>query len=98
MLALVVALTLVVMVVTPARAEADVLAGLAIAGLVVAGVILIAYLVIAGVDSSQRGAQEQVIWLACAGDECAEVTAEAAHRLAVGAAPSLGPATPVESP
>jgi hypothetical protein len=105
LLALVVALTLAVTIAAPAKAEADVLAGLAIAGLVVAGVILIAYLVIASVDSSQRGAGGQVIWLACGGDDCAEVVARAAPGLVPvgfdapdGSVATVAPATRAESP
>jgi hypothetical protein len=104
LLALVVTLTLAVTIAAPANAEADVLAGLAIAGLVVAGVILIAYLVIASVDSS-RGAGGQVIWLACGGDDCAEVVARAAPGLVPvgfdtsdGSVATVAPATRAESP
>jgi hypothetical protein len=93
LLALVVVLTLITAVATPARADADVLTALAIASAVVAGVILIAYLVIASVDSSGRADAGRVVWLACTGDDCAALAARAADAAAPVAAP-----TPVESP
>jgi hypothetical protein len=93
LLALVIVLTLVATLATPARAEADVLTALAIASAVVAGVILIAYLVIASVDGSRRADEGRIVWLACAGEDCGAVAARVADGI-----PPIGPITPVEAP
>ncbi len=76
LLALVLVTVLVVTAATPAKAEADVLTGLAIASVVIAGVILIAYLVIANVEGSRRADEGRVVWLACAGEGCAVLAAQ----------------------
>lgn len=65
LLACVLAIVLVVTFAAPARAEADVLAAIAIGTLVVAGLVLIAYLIIANMSDSQQGQGERIIWVAC---------------------------------
>jgi hypothetical protein len=81
LLVLVLVVVLLVTVATPAKAEAELLTGLAIATVVIAGVILIGYLVIANVEGSRRADEGPVVWLACAGEGCAVLTARAAATL-----------------
>jgi len=69
--ALFVLVVVAVTFVTPARAEADPTAALAIAGAVVAGVILIAFLIIAATrDSRTSGPETRVVWMACTDRGC----------------------------
>jgi hypothetical protein len=78
---------LLVVVATPARAEAlDALTIVAIAGLAVAGIILIAYLIIANVEGDKVADAGRVIWVACTGDDC--TTAPAAVEAALTTAPT----------
>jgi hypothetical protein len=64
-IALVLVLVLGITVATPARAEADPLAVLAIVSLVVIGVIVVVYLIAANVGDSRRaGDDAPVVWVA----------------------------------
>jgi len=82
LIALLLAVVLMVVVGTPARAEAiDALTMVAIAGLVVAGLVLIAYLVIANVEGDKRAGEGRVVWVACAAADCATIPAETAAAL-----------------
>jgi hypothetical protein len=82
-IALLLAAVLMVVVGTPAKAEAlDALTIVAIAGLVVAGIVLIAYLVIANVEGDKASNEGRVVWVACAAaDGCASIPAETAAAL-----------------
>jgi hypothetical protein len=92
LIAVVLVLMLLVVVATPARAEAiDALTIVAIAGLVVAGIVLIAYLVIANVEGDKTADAGRVIWVACTGDDCSTAPAAAVEAaLAAGPAPVMG--------
>ena len=82
---------LLVVVATPARAEAlDALTIVAIAGLAVAGIILIAYLIIANVEGDKVADAGRVIWVACTGDDCTTAPAAVEAALATAPAPVLG--------
>lgn len=71
---------LVITLVAPAPAEADVLTVLAITSLVIAGVIIIAYLVVANVEGARRADTGHTVWLACAEAGCHVVRAAAPAR------------------
>jgi hypothetical protein len=90
LIALLLVTVLMVVAATPARAEAvDALTIVAIAGLAVAGIILIAYLVVANVEGPKDAGGGHVVWVACAGDECAPIPAPAAAALAGSSIPSV---------
>lgn len=55
---------------TPAPAEADVLAAVAIASLVVVGVILVLYLIVANVAGDRTAEAGRLVWMACDGETC----------------------------
>jgi hypothetical protein len=77
--ALLLVAVLLIVAATPGKAEAiDALTIVAIAGLALAGIILIAYLVVANVEGGKSADRGQVIWVACAGDECTPVPTAAA--------------------
>jgi hypothetical protein len=91
-LALVVAIVLVITFATPARAEADVLAALAIGTLVVAGVILLAYLIIANASDRNHADKGRIIYVACADDRCAGAAVGGPRALpALDSLPALAP-------
>jgi hypothetical protein len=92
--ALVVAIVLVVTFATPARAEADVLAAIAIGTLVVAGIILLAYLVIANTADRNHADAGRIVYVACADDRCAGMAAASPGRdrvTALAPAPAFAP-------
>jgi hypothetical protein len=64
LIALILVVVLSIVVTTPAKAEADVLAAIGVASLVVAGVILVAYLVIATVSESRQPQVSRIVWIA----------------------------------
>jgi hypothetical protein len=73
-IALLLVTVLLIVGATPGKAEAiDALVIVAIAGLALAGIILIAYLIVANVEGGKSADQGQVIWVACARDECTPV-------------------------
>jgi hypothetical protein len=81
LIALMLATVLMVVVATPAKAEAiDALTIVAIAGLAVAAIVIIAYLVVANVEGKSADAG-RLIWMACAGDACTQVTPETLSEL-----------------
>jgi amino acid transporter len=85
LIALVLATVLMVVVATPAKAEAiDALTIVAIAGLAVAVIVIVAYLVVANVEGKSADSG-RMIWVACAGDECTQVPAAAVAELAATA-------------
>jgi hypothetical protein len=88
-LAAVLVAVLALTLVTPARAEADVLTGLAIGALAVAGAILVAYLIIANVADAGRAADARPVRVACAGAGCAGLGIDGR---------ALAPARDVEAP
>ena len=94
-LALVLAAVLMVVVGTPAKAEAmDALTIIAIAGLAVAAIVLIAYLVVANVEGDKASNEGRVVWVACAaGDGCASIPAETAAAL-IAAESTAAPVSP----
>jgi hypothetical protein len=64
-LALVLAVVMLVLVATPARAEAiEPLTMVALVSLAIAGVILIAFLIIANVEDRKSAEEPAVIWVA----------------------------------
>ena len=64
-LALVLAIVILAVTATPARAEAlEPLTIIALASLVVGGIILIAFLIIANVEGERRAEEGRVIWVA----------------------------------
>jgi hypothetical protein len=67
LLALVLVLVVLFTVTTPARAEADVMAAIALGTLVIAGVILVVYLIVANVAEHRAAGEEpriQVVGIA----------------------------------
>lgn len=81
LIALLLAVVLMVVAGTPARAEAiEALTIVAIAGLALAAIVLIAYLVVANVEGGKSASEGRMIWVACA-DGCATIPADVAAAL-----------------
>jgi len=91
LIAVVLVSVLLVVVATPARAEAlDALTIVAIVGLALAGIVLIAYLVVANVEGDKVADAGRVIWVACTGDDCTTAPAAVEAVLAAAPAPVIG--------
>jgi hypothetical protein len=75
LLAVVLVAVLVMTVSMPAKAEADVLAAIAIGTLAVAGLMLVVYLIVASASDSKRADGTPPVRLACAGDACVVIPA-----------------------
>jgi hypothetical protein len=82
-IALLLAVVLMVVAGTPAKAEAiEALTIVAIAGLALAAIVLIAYLVVANVEGDKSASKGRMVWVACAvADGCATIPADVAAAL-----------------
>ena len=72
LIAVILSIVLIVTLVTPAKADADVMTTLAIAGGAVVVLIIVAYLIVASTSGS-RGMSETPMWLACVGNDCVRI-------------------------